>query len=254
VCSGGPTRRGSAGTAVHQLSARHRRPYGRRARRPGSVQGPPDRDVRGRGTPLIVHVATTSAPAADGDVTPAVHEDLRVADLLPGKHIVDTAMSTPNCEWTAAGSTGGPDRPDRPDYRCSPRPMRASRRATSRSTGSAGGDLSRGPYEHQLVARRGPRTQRGDQDQVLGEGCGCARPRPGAPRRNAGASPFAARPVRGPEGGPVTGVVGGVPGRIQPAGRYRGTISQGVRACGFGARVTSARRRLICSMSRRRRP
>ena len=40
---------------------------------------------------LIVHVATTPAPVADGDVTPAIHEGLRDADLLPGKHVVDTA-------------------------------------------------------------------------------------------------------------------------------------------------------------------
>jgi transposase len=40
---------------------------------------------------LIIHVATTPAPVADGDVTPAIHADLRGAELLPGKHIVDTA-------------------------------------------------------------------------------------------------------------------------------------------------------------------
>jgi transposase len=40
---------------------------------------------------LIVHVATTPAPVADGEVTPAVHEALRSTDLLPGKHIADTA-------------------------------------------------------------------------------------------------------------------------------------------------------------------
>ena len=40
---------------------------------------------------LIVHVATTPAPVADGDVTPAIHEALRGVDLLPTKHMVDTA-------------------------------------------------------------------------------------------------------------------------------------------------------------------
>jgi transposase len=36
-------------------------------------------------------VATTPAPVADGDVTPAIHESLRGADLLPAKHMADTA-------------------------------------------------------------------------------------------------------------------------------------------------------------------
>jgi transposase len=40
---------------------------------------------------LIVHVATTPAPVADGDVTPTIHEALRDVDLLPGKHMADTA-------------------------------------------------------------------------------------------------------------------------------------------------------------------
>jgi transposase len=40
---------------------------------------------------LIVHVATTPAPVADGDVTPAIHKALGCRDLLPGKHVADTA-------------------------------------------------------------------------------------------------------------------------------------------------------------------
>lgn len=39
---------------------------------------------------LITHVETTPAPVADGDVTPLIHEDLEVKDLLPGKHLADT--------------------------------------------------------------------------------------------------------------------------------------------------------------------
>jgi transposase len=38
----------------------------------------------------IVHVATTPAPVADGDVTPAIHQALRGADLLIVKHLADT--------------------------------------------------------------------------------------------------------------------------------------------------------------------
>jgi transposase len=36
-------------------------------------------------------LATTPAPVADGDATLAIHETLRDADLLPGKHMADTA-------------------------------------------------------------------------------------------------------------------------------------------------------------------
>jgi transposase len=39
---------------------------------------------------LISHVETTPGPAADGDVTAAIHEDLEAKDLLPGKHLADT--------------------------------------------------------------------------------------------------------------------------------------------------------------------
>jgi transposase len=65
---------------------------------------------------LIVHVATTPAPVADGDVTPAIHQAPRDADLLPGKHIADTAYV--DAELLADGRREydidliGPTRPD----------------------------------------------------------------------------------------------------------------------------------------------
>lgn len=39
---------------------------------------------------LITHVETTSAPTADGDLTPAIHAALKGKGLLPGVHIVDS--------------------------------------------------------------------------------------------------------------------------------------------------------------------
>jgi transposase len=41
---------------------------------------------------LITHVATTAAPIADGEVTPAVHRQLNVKQLLPRTHLVDTGF------------------------------------------------------------------------------------------------------------------------------------------------------------------
>jgi transposase len=41
---------------------------------------------------LITHVETTSGPAADGTVTPKIHEALQQRGLLPGTHIVDTGF------------------------------------------------------------------------------------------------------------------------------------------------------------------
>jgi hypothetical protein len=41
---------------------------------------------------LITHVATTSAPAADGAAPPQMHEALEQRDLLPRTHIVDTGF------------------------------------------------------------------------------------------------------------------------------------------------------------------
>jgi transposase len=65
---------------------------------------------------LIVHVATTAAPAADGDVTPEVHDDLRGAEVLPGKHIVDTAYVDAELRVDSRREYGvdliGPTRPD----------------------------------------------------------------------------------------------------------------------------------------------
>jgi len=39
---------------------------------------------------LITNVATSSAPTADGDLTPTIHRALADKDLLPDRHIVDT--------------------------------------------------------------------------------------------------------------------------------------------------------------------
>ena len=67
---------------------------------------------------LIVHVATTPAPVADGDVTPTIHEALRGADLLPGKHMADTAYV--DAELLADSRRDyGVDliEPTRPDYK-----------------------------------------------------------------------------------------------------------------------------------------
>jgi transposase len=40
--------------------------------------------------PLVVHVETTHAPVADGDVTPTIHAALQERQLLPAEHVVDT--------------------------------------------------------------------------------------------------------------------------------------------------------------------
>jgi len=40
--------------------------------------------------PLIVHVETTTAPVADGDMTPVIHAALKEERLLPREHVVDT--------------------------------------------------------------------------------------------------------------------------------------------------------------------
>ncbi|HEY7062124.1 MAG TPA: IS1182 family transposase [Chloroflexota bacterium] len=40
--------------------------------------------------PLIIHVETTTAPVADGDVTPVIHAALQEEELLPREHVVDT--------------------------------------------------------------------------------------------------------------------------------------------------------------------
>jgi transposase len=40
--------------------------------------------------PLIIHVETTTAPVADGDMTPVIHAALEKEELLPREHVVDT--------------------------------------------------------------------------------------------------------------------------------------------------------------------
>ena len=68
------------------------------------------------GPHLIVHVAATPAPVADGDVTPAVHEAPRDAELLPDKHTVDTAYLDAESRVDSRRGYGvdliGPTRPD----------------------------------------------------------------------------------------------------------------------------------------------
>lgn len=65
---------------------------------------------------LITHVATTSAPIADGAVTPLVHQALQAKDLLPAIHLVDTGYL--DAELLAASQQEygvdllGPARPD----------------------------------------------------------------------------------------------------------------------------------------------
>ena len=65
---------------------------------------------------LIVHVETTPAPVADGAVTPVVHEALRGADLLPSKHLADTAYVDAELLAESRREFGvdliGPTRPD----------------------------------------------------------------------------------------------------------------------------------------------
>ena len=65
---------------------------------------------------LIVHVETTPAPVADGDVTPAIHQALHDTDLLPGKHMADTAYVDAELLVDSRREYGvdliGPTRPD----------------------------------------------------------------------------------------------------------------------------------------------
>jgi hypothetical protein len=85
---------------------------------------------------LIAHLATTPAPVADGDVTLAIHETLRDADLLPGKHMADTAYVDAELLADSRREYGvGLIGPTRPDYRWQSRAAMGSRRAISRSTG-----------------------------------------------------------------------------------------------------------------------
>jgi len=79
-------------SSPHDIDAR----YGKKSTTTWlGYKGPPDRDV-----------ATTSAPAADGDVTPAVPKISASPTCCRASTSSTRPMSTPNCEWTAAGSTG----------------------------------------------------------------------------------------------------------------------------------------------------
>jgi transposase len=65
---------------------------------------------------LITHVATVTAPVADGAMTPQVHADLQRRDLLPEKHIVDTGFLDAELMVTSKRQYDvdllGPARPD----------------------------------------------------------------------------------------------------------------------------------------------
>jgi transposase len=65
---------------------------------------------------LITHAETTAGPVADGEVPPAVHRDLRAADLLPATHLVDTGFLDAELIATSRRDYGvdllGPTRPD----------------------------------------------------------------------------------------------------------------------------------------------
>jgi transposase len=65
---------------------------------------------------LITHVATVTAPVADGTMTPQVHADLQRRDLLPEKHIVDTGFLDAELMVASRRDYGidllGPARPD----------------------------------------------------------------------------------------------------------------------------------------------
>jgi transposase len=65
---------------------------------------------------LITHVATTSAPTADGVVTPVVHQALQRTHLLPATHLVDTGYLDAQLLATSQQEYGvallGPVRPD----------------------------------------------------------------------------------------------------------------------------------------------
>src|SRR5262249_40949711 len=65
---------------------------------------------------LIVQVATTPAPAADGDALAGIYEELRRKGALPGKHMADTGYV--DAEWLVSSRCDygvdlvGPTRPD----------------------------------------------------------------------------------------------------------------------------------------------
>jgi transposase len=65
---------------------------------------------------VITHVATTTAPVADGDVTPLIHQALQEKALLPEKHLADTAYVDAELLVRSRQEYGvdlvGPTRPD----------------------------------------------------------------------------------------------------------------------------------------------
>ena len=65
---------------------------------------------------IITHVATTSAPIADGAITPLVHQALQAKDLLPAIHLVDTGYLDAGLLVASQQEYGadllGPARPD----------------------------------------------------------------------------------------------------------------------------------------------
>ncbi len=174
---------------------------------------------------LIVHVATTPAPVADGDVTPAIHQALRDADLLPGKHMADTAYV--DAELLADSRREyGVDLigPTRPDYRWQSRA----------GEGFAASDFTIDWDRQQATCPEGrtslswsPAVDRGHNEVIKikfsAKDCGECPVRDRCTRdASTKHHDSPARPVRGPAGGPVTGGVGGIPARIQPASGDRG--------------------------------
>ena len=119
---------------------------------------------------LIVHVATTPAPVADGEVTPAIHE-ASGASLLPSKHIADTAYLDAELLADSRREFGvNLIGPTHPITNGSPVRVKVRGERVHDQLGPRERDLSRGPDKYRLVAGRRSRPQRGDQDQVLGEG------------------------------------------------------------------------------------
>ena len=206
---------------------------------------------------LIVHVATTPAPVADGDVTPAIHEELRGADLLPGKHAVDTAYVDAELLVTSRREYGvdliGPTRPD---YRWQ----------SKAGEGFAARDFTIDWERQQATCPEGrtsvswtPAVDRGHNEVIKikfsAKDCGSVPGRaPGAPRRSAGALPFvpasSTRPCRPPGPGSRRQSIG--PNTTGARGS-RGRSPRGYGRAAFGVRATSGRRRPTCSTSPRRR-
>jgi transposase len=95
----------------------------------------------------ITPVATTTAPVAEGEVTPLIHQALQGKESLPAKHMADTAFvdaellvrtrqeygvdligpTRPDYTWQAKAATGGSQRAP------SPSTGRGSRRSVRRA-------------------------------------------------------------------------------------------------------------------------